>query len=173
MDRSAIRLQQFEAIGDVLALGAMAAKRAMKGIAAVKQKHAVLPAFRANRLDDCCKTIDAADATIAFRQRGKIFRRQRMRRRGFCRNVIVAQEFPACEMWRGAARFGKPKVDGRLAQKDWTQLSMQIGDMQQRDIAQPRKIQQVRFGELLLRQRAPKTTQAFCRSDGRRGGACL
>ena len=85
----------------------------------------------------------------------------------------MPQEFPACEMWRGAARFGKAEVDRRLAQKDWPQLSMQIGDMQQRDIAQPRKIQQVRFGELLLRQRAPKTTQALCRSDGRRGGACL
>ena len=50
---------------------------------------------------------------------------------------------------------------------------MKIGDMQQRDIAQPRKIQQFRFGELLLRQRASKTTRAFCSHDGRRGGARL
>ncbi len=85
----------------------------------------------------------------------------------------MAQEFAAREMWRSAARFGKTKIDRRLAQMDRTQLAMQIGDMQQRDIAQPRKIQQVRFGELLLRQRASKTAHAIGSKDRRRRGARL
>jgi hypothetical protein len=44
-----------------------------------------------------------------------------------------------------AASFAESGIDRRLAQIDWAKLAVQIGDMQQRDVAEPREIQQLRF----------------------------
>jgi len=108
-----------------------------------------------------------------LRQSHEVLRRQRVGRRRFRRNVILAEHLASGEMRRDASRLGKTEVDRWLAQIDRTKLPVQIGKMQKRHVSEPREAQQLAFSELLLRDRTLEAAEALRRYDGRRGGAGL
>ena len=73
-------------------------------------------------------------------------------------------------MRRLSLRRADAEIDRRLAEIDRHQLAMDVGDMQQRDIAERIELQQFGFAQPLLRHGA-RETAAGCQRRG--GGADL
>ena len=83
----------------------------------------------------------------------------------------MLEEIRAREMRRLSPRRADAEIDRRLAEIDRHQLAVDVGDMQQRDIAERVELQQFRLGDALLRQRAREA--AASGHERRRGGADL
>ena len=95
-----VGLQQLEAVGHVLARGAVRAERALPGVAAVEQQHLVVAALRARRLHGGGEPVEPADAAVALRQRREILRGQRIGGGRLFRNAEARQEVLAGDVRR-------------------------------------------------------------------------
>ena len=89
----------------------------------------------------------------------------------------MLEKILAGEMRRLPARFADAEIDRRLPEIDRHELPVQIGNMQQRDIADRIEFEEFVFGEALLRHRAREAATAggkrrrrLRRSEGFRGG---
>src|SRR5262249_12784765 len=86
------------------------------------------------------------------------------------RNAEFLQERSPAEVRRLPPRLTRADVDRGLANEHRHQLAVQVGDVQQRDIADAVEAQELLLGQPLLRQRAPERAEAVRRSKGWRGG---
>ena len=130
-----VGLQQRHAVDHVLAFAAVCAERALPGIAAVEEQDFVVAALGAHALDHCREPVEPADAAIGFRQRREILIGQGVGRRRFLRNAETLEKIPAGKMRRLPFRFADAEIDRRLPEIDRHELAVNIGDMQQRDVA--------------------------------------
>ena len=66
----------------------------------------------------------------------------------------MLEKIHAGKMRRLPARLADAEIDRRLAEIDRHELAVNVGDMQQRDIAERIELQQLGFAQALLRHRA-------------------
>ena len=78
-------------------------------------------------------------------------------------------------MRRLSARFADAEIDRRLAEIDRHQLGMDVGDVQQRDIAERVELHELGLGQALLRHGSGKigARKAAAKRQRRGGGADL
>jgi hypothetical protein len=164
-----VGLQERHAVDHVLALAGVGPQRALPGVAAVEEEHLVA-ALGAHALDDGGEPVEPADAAVGLCQRRKVFRGQRVSCRRLRRNAETLEEVAAGEMRRLSPRRADAEIDRRLAEIDRQQLAVNVGDMQQCDIAERVEFQQFGFAQPLLRHR---TRKAAARRQRRGGGADL
>ena len=125
-------------VDHVLALGPHCGARALPGIAAVEQQRA--GTLRLDAFDERREMGEAADlavdAGVAFEvEIGKGVSETRVGR-----NLEMLEEILADDMRRLARHSRDADVDVRLAEIDGQQLCMTIGDMQQGDVAESRRV---------------------------------
>ena len=72
---------------------------------------------------------------------------------GAGRDPELAQKIAAGEVGRLAARRADPQVDRGLAKIQWHKLGVDVGEVQQGDLAERLELQQLFLGYFLLRQR--------------------
>ncbi len=173
MARHGVGLQQLDAVDHVLALGAQRAERALPRVAAVEKQHAVLSAPGSHRLDHGCGAVEPADAAVASGEGSKIVGRERVGRGRTRRNAELAQEIAAAQMRRQSPRLADADIGGRLAQIDRHELAVQVGHVQERDIADAVEAQELALGEPLLRRDAAERPKPVRRRHRRRGNAHL
>ena len=148
-----VGMQQLDAIDHVLPARAVRRKRALPGVAAVEQQHLVA-AFRAHRIDRGREPVEPADAAVAQRERGKVLRGQRIGGGRPGRDAEAREKIAAGDVRNRAARLAGAEIDRRLAEMHRKQLRMQVGEMQQRDVADRVETQQLVLREALLRESA-------------------
>ena len=149
-----VRLQQPETVGHVLALGAVRTERTLPGIAAVEQQHLVIAALRACRLHGRRQPVQPADTAVALGQCREIFRCQRISGSRFLRDAEPGQKILTGDMRRLPFRLAHAKIGRRLAEMHRHKLPMHVGDMQQRDVAERLKREQLGLCQSLLCQSA-------------------
>ena len=149
-----VGLQELHAVGHVLALGLQRAERTLPGVAAIEQQHAVAAALRPHRLDDRRGTVETADAAIGLRQRLEVLEGQRIGVRRFFRNAVALQERLAGDVRRLALGVADPEIERRLAEIERRQLAVDVGDVQQRHVADRLEFQKIGLRQPLLRETA-------------------
>ena len=168
MRRHGVRLQQRHAVDHVLALGRERSVRILPGVAAVEQQHAVA-ALGTDRLDDGGDAVESADPPIGLGERHEILVGEGMGKRAAGRDLVGVEQGAAGQVRRQPLRAADAEIDRRLAEIDRLELGMNIGDVDQRHIAERFESEQVRLAEPLLRESArPPATRAGDRRG--RGG---
>ena len=125
------------------------------------------PRSARTRLTTAGKPVEPADASIGLGQRLEILVGQRIGRGRLLGNAEALEKVLAGEMRRLAPRLADAEIDRRLAEIDRHQLAVDIGDVQQRDVAERVELEQFRFGEALLRQGARERAVAGRERRGR------
>ena len=146
-----VRLQQGHAINHVLAAGLQRRPRTLPGIAAIEQ-HDLVAALGTDGVDDSRRPIQTADTTIGLGESLEILRGQSVGRRRPGRDPEAGEKLLAGDMRRLAARLSDAEIDRRLAEIERHQLAMNIGHVNQRDVAERLEGQQFLFRQLLLRE---------------------
>ena len=169
-----VGLEQPHAIRHVRPERAVRAERALPGVAAVEQQHLVA-ALGAHRFDGGRETIEPADAAVALRERGEILRGQRIGGRRAGRDVEMRQEVLAGDVRERAARLADAEVERRLAEIHRHELRVQVGEMQDRDVAERVEAEELVLRDALLREgaapavgRIAAAAAATCRNSGGR-----
>ncbi len=163
-----VRLEQGHAIDDVLALADERGVAVLPGVAAVEQDDAVA-ALGPDGIDDRGDAVEAADPPVGAGQRDEILAGQRMGCRGAARDIEVTEKISRSGLRRIASGVRQRHMRRRFAQEHRDQLRMQVGDMDQRDIAERRELEQLVLTQPLLREGAAPRAGP----QGREGGGGL
>ena len=149
-----VGLEQRHAVDHVLTLADQRRVAVLPGVAAVEEHHAVA-ALGADRLEDGGDAIEPAEAAVALGQRREIrptsARRPRPSRARSCRDRASALPVTC-----GTSPFASPiaEIDRRLAEQQRHQLGVNVGDMNEGDVADRIETQQLVLRQALLRQGA-------------------
>ena len=165
MEGHRIRPQGIHNIDHILPGGFVAGVRAMPSIPPIQQQS--IGTLGADVIDDSGDTIQSTNAPIALGQRGKIIIRQRIGRGAAVINAIELAKICPGDMRHLSAIATDTNIDLRFAEEDGFHLSVNICHMDQRDIAEGIKFEQLTLGQgLLCGQPAPV---AKARSTVKRG----
>ncbi len=159
-----IRPQHRHRVHHVLAFADERRVAVLPGIAAVEE-HDTAAALGADRLEDGGDAVEAAQPPIASGQRGEIHRGERICGRRARGDAIALEKSFAADMRDQTSRFAGAEIDRRFAEENRQELRMNVGDVDERDIANRLESQQRILGETLLRQR-PRP------AAGRNGHGC-
>ena len=154
-----VRLQQRHAVDHVLTAARIGAERTLPGVAAIEQQHLAV-AFGTHLLDHRRQPIEAADLAVAFGKRGEIPIGHRIGGGRFRRDAEFGEEIRAGQMRRQSLGGADAKIDARLAEIDRHQLAVDVGDVQQRDIADRIEAREVVLRQSLLGEGTRETTSA-------------
>src|SRR4051794_636258 len=157
--------QQRHAVAHVLAFADEGCVAVLPGVAAV-QEHDAIATLLPYGLENCRDAIEPAEATVGFRQCAEISFGQRIGlRRSGC-DAIAVQESLAADMRHQASRGADTEIAGRFAKEDRHELGMDVRDMNERDIPNRIKAQQIVVGEALLRHKPCPAGGQKSRSSG-------
>src|SRR5262249_46448216 len=119
------------------------AERTLPGIAAIEEKNLVVASLGTNMFDHRCQTVEPTDPAVGLCQRCKLLIRQRISRGRPLRNAETLEEVMARKVRGLPLRLANAEIDRRLAEIDRHQLAVNVGDVQQRDIAEGVEPQQL------------------------------
>ena len=165
-----VGLEQRHAVDHVLALADERRIAVLPGVAAIEEGHAVAalgPDGAEHRRD----AIEPAHAAIGLRKRGEILGRQRIGGGRRARNVVKVKQCAAGHVRNQAPRRADAEIDRRLAEIDRLKLAVDVGDVQQRDIAERIELQQLGLAQPLLRHSAATSRPARSRPSPPRPGS--
>ena len=140
----------------------------LPGIAAV-EKHDTIRPLGADRLENGGDAVEPAEPSVASGQGCEIQRGQRIGGRRARRDPVEVQKIPAADVWNQTLCFADCEIEGRLPIQHRKQLGVQIGDVNERDIAERSEAQQLVLRETLLREHPRYAT----RKNGQGGGSHL
>ena len=162
-----VGLEHVHHVDHVLPFGVVAGVRAMPRIPTIQQKR--IRPIGPDRVDHSGHAIQSADTPVSFGQGGEIARAERVVRR-----AAVVDPVKLAEIGTGHVRDSTPVVTDsdihrRFAEIDRLELRVNVGDVDQRDIAKGVELQ-----KLVLRQRLlggqPGPVAETGRADKRRCG---
>ena len=140
-----------EHVHDAHHVGALGLQRrvaALPGVAAIEQQH-FARTFGADRLDQSCHAIETADAAIGLGQRFEIGRGQRVGVGAPAPDLEISQQLFAHEMRRQALVRTDTDVGRGLAEIERHELGVQVGEVQDGELADRLEAQQVVLGRRL------------------------
>ena len=143
----------------------------MPGIAAIQQD--CIGAICSNGVDDRRHPVEAADLAISLRKRAEIASRQGVMRGAAIVDAVELTEIRAGNMRHGPLVFAHADIDRRLAEIDRFELSVDVGDVDQADIAKGVELQKLFLSQRLLRRQFRPVTKGRCPKNGRSSHARL
>ena len=154
-----IRLEQRHAVDHVLALADERRVAVLPGVAAV-QEHDALAALGADRLEDGGDAIEPAEPAVALGERGEVERGQRVGRRRARLDVVEIEESLAGDMRNEPLGLADAEIGGRFAEQERHELGVDVGDVNERDVADRIEAQQLVLRQALLREGARPVDRA-------------
>ena len=124
------------------ALGLQRRVAALPGVAAVEQQHPARP-LGADRVDQRRQPVEPADPAVGLGQRLEVGRGQRIGVVAAAADLEGLQQLLAHDMRRQAARLADAEIDRRLAEIDRHELGVQVGEIEQRELAGRLEAQQI------------------------------
>src|SRR6266446_2097358 len=168
MPHHGVGAEHGHAIDHVLPLGDERRVAVLPGIAAIEENDlfaALCPDCFEHRRD----AVEPAHPAISLRERGEVVGRKRVSRRRRWRNAVTLEQRRAGHMRHLPPCLADPDIDRRFAEIDRHQLRMEVGDVDERDVAKPVETQQVGLAQLLLSKGAGPAAR---HDRGRSGGDC-
>jgi hypothetical protein len=137
----------------------------LPGVAAVEQQRASL-AFRADRFEHGGDAIESSEPAVALGECREILRGERIRRRAARRNAVMLEQRAAGQVRHKPARGPDAEIDRGLTEVQRQELGVDVGDVEERDIADRLEAQQVGLRKPLLGEGAGPAARQH-RSRGR------
>ena len=170
MRRHSISAQGIEKTDHIRTIGPQSREGALPSVTAIKDK--CVRTIGLDRLDDCGNTIETAHLAIGLPQGNKVVIGQRIVQRGSGVDIVHLAEIRAGHMWRFAFYRSDTQIDFRFAEPDRLGLGVNIGDVDQSDVAGGFHVQQVILRQALLScepRPVPKTAGAVNGGCGKAG----
>ncbi len=104
-------------------------------------------AIGTNGFDHCRDPVQPAHAAIALRQRSKITRTQGVMAWAAIRDPVEAAKVSAGNMRHGTFVAANTQIEGRLSKVDRFELSMDVRDVNQRDVSEHLELQKLVLGQ--------------------------
>lgn len=139
----------------------------MPGVTAVQQQR--IRPIRTDGIDHCRHAVQTAYAPVSFGEGGKIVIGKRVSGRTAIRDAIGLAEVGTGDMRHLTLVRAHPEVDRGFTEIDRFQLRMNVGDMDDADIAEGIKLQQLILSQALLRRKTPPIAKTRCPDQGRGG----
>ena len=83
---------------------------------------------------------EAADAAVGARRRLEVEEREGMSAGGARCDARLLEQLFAHQVRRSTGRLAQPQVDARLAKLDRRQLRVTVGEVEEADVAEPRRV---------------------------------
>ena len=129
-----VGLQQRHAVDHVLALGDQGRVAVLPGVAAVEEQGAVR-ARGADRLEHGGDPVEAAELAVGLGERREILCGEGIGAGGAGRDFEQVEKRLAGDMRQLSARLAGADVDGRLAVQNRLELGVQVGEVNEGDVA--------------------------------------
>ena len=134
----------------------------LPGVAAVEE-HGAVAALGADGFQHGRDAVEAAEPAVALGERRKILRGQRIGRRAAGRDLVEIEEVAPRDMRHLSARVADAEIDRRLAKQHRHELRVNVGQVDESDVAECFEGKQVRLRQPLLRERARPSARRDCR----------
>ena len=168
-----LHAQRLQHADHVAAPGRERRERALQGVAAVEQQHALRAALGADGVDERRHAVHAADAAVGPGQRLVVVRAQHVGVGRGLGNREGVEQLRAGDVGKLAAGVADAEVERRLAVVEGLQLRVRVRHVQDGELALGREPQQVLLPDRLLRGRAAQASAGAKTGDGGRGGSDL
>ena len=165
-----IRFQQVDRFDHILRFGLQRCPGVGPAVPPIEQQNP-LATLSADSLDDCRQPIKSAHTAVVFCKRHKVLIGERIGHRRTRRDAECLEEGLACKMGRKPFGFTHSEVDGRFPEMLRHELRVQIGDVNNRHLAERIKLKQVRLAQALLRCNLPKRSTPAAKKRGRCHGS--
>ena len=158
--------QQRHAFDHVLALAEQRRIAVLPCVAAVEQHHPVA-ALGTNRLDDRGNAVEPAHAAVAPGQGGEVHSGERIGCSRAGRDPIEVEQRLAADMRNQSFHLADAEIDRRLAEQQRHELGVEIGNVNEGNVADRLEVQQLLLGEALLSEGTRRDLrQERCRRRG-------
>ena len=166
--RHGVGLQQRHAVDHVLALAHHRGVAVLPGIAAIEEQNLVA-ALGADRVEHRGDAVEAAHPAVAAGQGNVVLRRQRIGQRRAAGDAVEVEVGASGDVGDLTARLAHPEIGRGLAEQHGLHLRVDVGQVDQGDVAHRLEGQEVVLGQALLGEGAGPAR----RHQGRGGGGDL
>ena len=167
MERHCVRFKEVHGVHHVLTLCVVAGVRPVPCVTAVQKDR--IRTISADRLYDRRNAVEATHLAVGFTQSGKVIVGQRVMRRRSIVDPVETAEICARHVWNSATAVAYTEVDLRFAEIDRLQLRVNVGDVNQRHVAEGFERKQVVLGQDLLRGQTSPVAKTGRTPDGASG----